>query len=1025
MSQLLINDYLRQLDVIKKASGSTRETIVREAFKDLLKSWGKQYDLIFLAEYPLKTATKTNIQVDGALLHELRMPLGYWEAKDADDDLDEEVVKKFRKGYPQDNIIFSDDTVAVLWQNRREVIRCDMTDTVVLAKLLKLFFGFERPEIAGFRAAVEQFKTDLPAVLDALRQMIERAHDTNESFRGAEEKFLAHAQEAINPTLTDADVREMLIQHILTEEIFSKVFDSEFHHENNVARELYALENKFFTGALKKQTLKGLEAYYAAIRAAAAQIGSHSEKQTFLKVIYENFYKVYNVKAADRLGVVYTPNEVVRFMIDGADWLCEKHFDRNLIDKDVEILDPATGTGTFICELLEHFRGQPKKLEHKYKNELHANEVAILPYYVANLNIEATYAAITGSYEEFPNLCFVDTLDNVGLHTAAHGVSADLFAGVSEENVVRIKRQNSRRISVIIGNPPYNANQANENDNNKNREYPHIDARIKQTYIAESTAQKTKLYDMYARFFRWASDRLSEKGVLAFVSNRSFIESRTFDGFRKTVAQEFSDIYVVDLGGDVRSNPKLSGTKHNVFGIQTGVAISFMVKREGGAKDKKPARVFYVRRPELETADEKLAFLSSVRASDIQFDELEPNSTHDWLRIASIGDMPPLAHKGVKDGSSQAAIFRLFCWGNSSNRDEWVYDIDSSTELAKATYFRQTYIQLLTSGDRLFPNTIKWSDDLKTRFLQGKKPANGRPHLISSFWRPFSKAFLYGEKLFNDRLTEHHYSAFGPELDQSNQVIMVCGHAQIPFTVHAVSALPDAGYASRGTQMFPRWLHTADGARIDNITDYALKLFTSHYKKSSAGSARSDKGDPKITKEAIFHYCYAVLHDPVYREKYAQNLKREFPRIPFYADFWQWADWGGQLLALHIGYEKVEPFGLARTDTPDAKARAAGQTPKAMLRADTAAGAIALDSETTLRGVPPEAWSYKLGNRSAIDWVLEQYKERKPKDPMIREKFDTYRFVDYKEKVIDLLMRVTAVSVETMKIVNAMRAVSR
>ena len=305
MSQLLIQNYLSQLDLIKKVSGSQRETIVREAFKDLLKAWGRQHDLIFLAEYPLKTATKTNIAVDGALLHELRMPLGYWEAKDADDDLDAEVSKKFRKGYPQDNIIFSDDAVAVLWQNRAEVLRCDMTDTQALSKLLKLFFSFERPEIAGFRAAVEQFKTDLPAVLQALREMIEREHEKNPGFRAAEDRFLLHAQEAINPALGDADVREMLIQHILTEEIFAKVFDdSDFHQHNNVARELYALEGAFFTGALKKQTLKGLETYYAAIRAAAAQISSHGEKQTFLKIIYENFYKVYNTKAADRLGVV-------------------------------------------------------------------------------------------------------------------------------------------------------------------------------------------------------------------------------------------------------------------------------------------------------------------------------------------------------------------------------------------------------------------------------------------------------------------------------------------------------------------------------------------------------------------------------------------------------------------------------------------------------------------------------------------------------------------------------------------------
>ena len=411
MSQLLINQYLAQLDVLKKVGGTHRESVVREAFKDLLKGWGKQHDLVFIPEYRLDSATRDIRTVDGALLHELRVPFGYWEAKDAKDDIDAEIAFKFKRGYPQDNIIFEDSAQAVLIQHREEVMRCAVDDVKALEKLLKLFFAFERAEIADFRKAVAQFKTDLPAVLEALRSMIEREHTANAAFAEASQRFLKHAHEAINPSLTDADVREMLIQHILTEEIFSKVFNSEFHRDNNVARELYKLEETFFTGGLKKSTLKGLEAYYAAIRAAAAQIANHHEKQTFLKVIYENFYKVYNAKAADRLGVVYTPNEIVRFMIEGADWLCEKHFGRNLIDKDVEILDPATGTGTFVCELLEHFRGQPKKLAHKYREELHANEVAILPYYVANLNIEATYAAITGEYEEFRNLCFVDTLD--------------------------------------------------------------------------------------------------------------------------------------------------------------------------------------------------------------------------------------------------------------------------------------------------------------------------------------------------------------------------------------------------------------------------------------------------------------------------------------------------------------------------------------------------------------------------------------------------------------------------------------
>ena len=1026
MSQLLINDYLSQLDLIKKISGSQRETIVREAFKDLLKAWGKQQGLVFLADFPLKTATKTSISVDGALLHELRMPLGYWEAKDAQDKLDEEIAKKFRRGYPQDNIVFSDDASVVLWQHRQEVMRCAVEDTAALEKLLKLFFGYERPEIASFRAAVAQFKSDLPAVLDSLRQMIDGAHRSNKSFRAAEDKFLAHAQEAINPLLSDADVREMLIQHILTEEIFAKVFDdSDFHHQNNVASELYALEAEFFTGALKKNTLKGLDAYYAAIRAAAAQIGSHGEKQAFLKVIYENFYKVYNTKAADRLGVVYTPNEIVRFMIDGADWLCEQHFGKNLIDKDVDILDPATGTGTYICELLEHFRGQPKKLAHKYQHELHANEVAILPYYVANLNIEATYAAITGSYAEFPNLCFVDTLDNVGLHTAARGTTGELFGSVSEENVERIRRQNSRRISVVIGNPPYNANQQSENDNNKNREYPHIDARIKQTYIAESTAQKTKLYDMYARFFRWASDRLDANGILAFVTNRSFLDARTFDGFRKTVAQEFSDIYVVDLGGDVRANPKLSGTRHNVFGIQTGVAISFLVKRQQATKDKRPARVYYARRPELETAEEKLAFLASQPLRALAFDEVSPDKSGNWLNLThnDFDSLIPLASKetkAAKTGAKERAIFKLFSLGVSTNRDEWVVGNTKRELASKVQFFLRLYDRHVGRPDE-YDTRIKWSRNLKRRAQQRRIEPFDPQRVYPYIYRPFTTRLIYASDVLVDEPGAMREFIQGRTLclSMSSGLRVLAGGA--PFDLHYVG----------DTYGLPLRRHDAQNNVVDNITDWGLKQFIAHYKgcepspQPSPSGRGSKTGARKITKEAIFHYCYAVLHDPVYCEKYAQNLKREFPRIPFYADFWRWADWGAELMRLHIDYESVQPFELTRHDEPDVKARAAGLAPKPLLKSDPAAGSILLDSETTLRGVPPEAWAYRLGNRSALDWVLDQHKEKKPKDPTIREEFYTYRFADHKEQVIDLLQRVVMVSVKTVKVVQAMQTAAR
>lgn len=1031
MSQVLIGRYLTDLAKLRQVSGTYRESVVREAFKDLLKNWGRSLDLTFIPEYELETKTKDRRYVDGALLHTLRVPFGFWEAKDEKDDLDAEIDLKFRRGYPKINIIFEDSTRVVLIQHGQEVMRCGVEDVVQLEKLLKLFFAYERPEIEAFRKAVEQFKFDLPAVLTALREMIERAYAKEAAFRSGAEIFLKHAQEAINPSLVDADVREMLIQHILTGELFQAVFPgTSYHEDNSVARELHKLEATFFTGNTKHQTLAGLAPYYTAIRKAAADINTHHEKQAFLKAIYENFYKVYNPKAADRLGVVYTPNEIVRFMIESADWLCEKHFGRNLIDKDVDILDPATGTGTFICELVEHFAGQPKKLAEKYRRELHANEVAILPYYVANLNIEATYATIMGRYEEFPGLCFVDTLDNTWALRKHRGHIDDLFGSVSDDNVKRIRQQNSRTISVIIGNPPYNANQLNENENNKNREYPEIDRRIKATYIAESTAQKTKLYDMYARFFRWAADRLDQNGVLAFITNRSFIDSRTFDGFRSVLAKEFNEVRILDLGGDVRANPKLSGTTHNVFGIQTGVAISFMVRR---AKQK-GCRIFYARRPEMETAAEKLAFLTTAKLGDLSFEEVRPDAKNNWLNLSAndFESLIPLASreaKLAKRPTRERAVFRSFSFGVVTNRDDWVYDVSPAALGQKVKSLVAAYnadveraANLRESGglNGQLGASIKWTRAVKRDLERGVRYEYDPNRIVQAMYRPFTRRALYFSAQLNEmqNLMPRYFGSDGRR--RTPAIVFTDPTSQKPFMALAVDVCPDMHLvgAAAGSVVLPAYIGE-DGGTGENITDWGLEQFRKRYRQ---GRARTDR---PITKEAIFHYVYGVLHDPDYRERYAMNLKREFPRIPLHPDFWQWATWGAALMALHVGYERVEPYPLTRTDVTDEKAQRAGLPPKAILRSSSNDGRIVLDSETTLSGIPPSAWDYRLGNRSALDWVLDQYKEKKVKDPTIRAKFDTYRFSDYKEAVIELLGRVATVSSETMKIVNAMREAAR
>lgn len=1014
MSRQLITEYRSELDRIHAASGSKRESVVREAFKDLLKRWGKSRDLIFLAEHEYITPTGDRRYIDGALVHSIRVPFGYWEAKDTNDDLEEEIRKKTAAGYPRDNIIYDDTETAVLIQNRREAARVSMEDTDRLFHLLELFFAYERPEIADFRKAVRQFAADLPAVLERLREIIAEKRAKSREFARAELKFLDHAREAINPTVSEQDVQEMLIQHVLTEDIFAKVFDNpEFHRKNNVAAELYKLEEKLFGYGEKSRLLAALRPYYAGIESTAALIESHSEKQQFLKGLYENFYKVYNPLAADRLGVVYTPGEIVRFMIRSADWLCHKHFEKGLDDRHVEILDPATGTGTFIVELLEHFRGNREKLSHKYREELHANEVAILPYYVANLNIEATYHAITGQFAEFPGLVFVDTLDNVDALGIYAGHQHDLLGAIADENAERIKRQNRRKISVIIGNPPYNANQQNENQNNKNREYERVDTRIRQTYGAQRSSHKTKIYDPYVRFIRWASDRLADEGIVAFVVNRSFVDKRAFDGFRRCTTSEFSTIYVVDLFGDVRDAKKRGG---NVFPNTIGTAIIFLVKSKG------PGGNVFVSEISSGSGEDKLSVLGATSLNSLPSSTAVDPKNGDWGTVsgAEHGDsilLVPAKLSGTKEEKSRPTIFKEASFGFVSNRDDWVISRSDETLGEKLEFYLATYnatvndlpLRLTNPIDEYLDYRIKWTDDLR-RYAESRRHIWYVPEVVRSvLYRPYTIRRHYHSLELNWSL--YKLPTFFPDAQTHNRTIYFSDRgARAPFTALATNLPAELHLAAStdGFQGVSRFRYSKSGERLDNITDWAVKQFAKHYGKNQ-----------RVTKDAIFAYCYAVLHDPLYREKYALNLKRELPRIPFYDDFARWTGWGQQLLDLHIGYEQVEPFDFTRIDTPKPK-RAKDSLPKATLKCDREKGVVLVDEDTQLTGIPGEAWDYRLGNRSAIEWVLDQHKEKKPRDPTVREKFNTYRFADHKESMIELLARVVTVSLATAKITKEM-----
>ena len=1001
----MMQQYHAEIERLIQYGGSRNESVLRKAFQELLDRYARSRNLMLIPELEYITPRGHRVVPDGTLKDALRQDWGFWESKDAKDNLDDEIKIKFAKGYPSFNILFEDKQTAVLYQDGELVMRASFEDDAEMDELLTLFVNYEPREVREFHKAIELFTADVPNLAESLRAVIEEQFVKNAVFHEKLEAFLELCRKAINPNIEMADIREMIIQHILTEDIFIRVFDeAEFHRENVIAKNLHELVLTFYTGTSKRNIHSRIAHYYETINAKAAQISNHHEKQKFLKALYESFYRAYNPKAADRLGVIYTPDEIVRFMVEGTDYLLNKHFKKTMGEPLVEILDPATGTGTFITEIIEYL--PLSQLENKYENEIHCNEVSILPYYIANLNIEYTYKQKVGKFKEFENICFVDTLDNVGFSRSdTHQMD---FFGIWDENAERIGRQNTRKISVIIGNPPYNANQLNENENNKNREYPQIDNRIKETYIAESTAQKTKLYDMYARFLRWASDRINQNGIIAFVSNNSFLDARSFDGFRKVVAQEFSDIYILNMKGDARtSGERRRKEGGNVFSdqIRVGVAIYFLVKK----KEKRGCLINYQEVDDYISAVEKQKFLINNKLATLKFERITPSKKNNWLNQPehSWDELIPLSNKNI-----DKAIFNFSSLGVSTNRDEWVYDFSEKELARKMDYFITTYnsqVQLfkgkkIQDVDELLDYSIKWSSSLKNSVTRGDYIKYCKDLIVKASYRPFISLFYFSEKLMSDRLTTNHYKMFGLSLANHN-VVLCTNKSQRNFYCLVTKMLPDLHFTG-DSMCFPIFTYK-ESMQFENISDWALKHFQKTY------------NDKRISKLDLFSYVYGILHNKDYKIKYQSNLKNDLPRIPEYVNFWKWSEWGKELMELHLNYEKVKKYPLKRIDIDPEKTRKA-IVPK--LKADKENDVIEIDTLTTLSGVPKEVWDYRLGTYSAMEWVLERHKEKQPRDLTIREKFNTYKFEDYKEQVIDLLMRVCTVSVETMRIISEMEA---
>ncbi len=1034
-----IERYRADLQRFLDFGGSDNEQSIRRAFAVCLDSYCRDHreKLALVDELDAGPGPGSRNRPDGTVKDSLRMARGYWEAKDSHDDLDAEIQAKFNRGYPRDNILFEDSQTAVLFQNGAEAMRVDMARPVDLHRLIRRFLDYELPQIEEFRQARQQFKADLPAVLESLREAVADAEAHNPDYQDAAALFLSLCRQTISPDVSDADVREMLLQHILTRDIFLRVFaDDQFHRENNVARQLDALEQTFFTGSVRHQARDRLTTYYGAIGRAADEIADYAEKQQFLKAVYEDFYQAYNPAAADRLGVVYTPNEVVDFIIRGTDHLLQKHFGRTLADDNVQILDPATGTGTFITGLINHL--PPDRLEYKYRHEIHANEVAILPYYIANLNIEYTYKERTGRYLEFPNLCFVDTLDNMDWQGASGGAvtrqGAFNLGGVSEENWIRVQEQNEKSISVIIGNPPYNAAQTDFNQFNPNREYSVIDQRIRESYSRASSAQnRNQQYDMYKRFIRWASDRLADDGIIGFVSNSAFLDANQDDGFRQVIANEFNELWAIDLKGNARtSGERRKQEGGNIFDdkIRVGVAIYFLVR----GKHMSGFKVYYNAVVDYAGSHEKVEYIKDKSLAECDFAEHVPNDRGHWINqsssdfrnLISLRD-PETLRADASD--AEQSVFKWYSNGVATQRDEWVVDYERETLGSKIRYFANIYEakRRLLAGSTFdhyeLGAEIKWDADL-IKHLQRDTPLRySSESIVRSLYRPFTIRYLYFQREVNGRQYQMPRIFPGGKPQQNLMICFVPPGCRPDFSALATDHVTFKALFIDGAQCLPLYRYTPDGERVSNITQWGLRHINDHYRKEW-GAHFDDRYPDGITAEDIFAYTYAVLHDPVYRHEYRVDLLREFPRLPFYHDFDTWAKMGRELLDLHLGFETADPYPLERVEKSPSptsgEGRGEGRTPRAILRADKERGVITLDDQTTLTGVPADAWRYQLGSRSALEWVLDQYRERKPRDPTIRERFNTYRFADHKERVIDLLQRVCTVSVKTMDIVDDM-----
>ncbi len=1054
----LIKAYYESLKQFDRL-GVTHETAVRSAFQFLLEYCGRQFNWTLVPEHSITSLDKggqggsgqnKRIVVDGALIDNFQLTHGYWEAKDIHDDLPSEVARKFEAGYPRDNILFQTPQRAILWQNNQRVLDADLTDPTQLIETLQTFFAHRPQEYAEWEEAVSQFKGKVPALGDSLAALIQKERGANPRFTIAFGDFHEKCRQSINPNLSEAAVEEMLIQHLLTERIFRTVFSNpDFTHRNVIAREIETVINALTSQSFSRDDfLQSLDRFYIAIERTAKTINDFSQKQGFLNTVYEQFFQGFSVKVADTHGVVYTPQPIVDFMVRSVAHILQTEFKGGhrgraatraaptISDRDVHIIDPFVGTGNFIVRTMREIRRTA--LAEKYTTELHCNEVMLLPYYIASMNIEHEFYEAIGRYQPFEGICLVDTFD------LAENRQLPLFA---PENTRRVEEQKETPMFVVIGNPPYNVGQVNENDNNKNRKYETMDARVAETYAKDSKATlRNKLSDPYVKAIRWASDRIGEEGVVAFVTNNGFLDGVAFDGMRKHLAHDFDAIYILDLGGNARKGLKVSDA--NVFGIRVGVSINLFVKTgramnhpttNGDSPCDVPPRIFYYRTDDLWNKKQKFDFLNERQhIGNIAWQTIRPDARYTWLTEglhAEFETFIPMGSKQAKADKRRGrdahpnVIFQTYSLGVSTNRDAWARNFNRNILAENVSGMIDTYNEQVFKWERRENRSanppdkgelkgvtvddfvvyddakIKWSSGLKQKLESGQIAEFAAAKIRQSLYRPFTRSNLYFDRMMNDRVLVFPSIFPTPETEMENRVIIVSDHGfRAGFNTLMVNLIPDLHTLAvrDGFQCFPFYTYDEDGTnRRENITDWVLAQFRTHYR------------DDTITKWDIFHYVYGLLHHPDYRERYDANLKRDLPRLPYASDFWGFAKAGARLEEIHIGYEEVEEYPLRFVETPDMPLDWCVE--KMKLSKDKTQ--LVYNDFLTFDGIPAKAFDYRLGNRSALEWVINQYCVKTDKRSSIVN--DPNR-ADDPEYIVRLIGKVIAVSLETVGIVEGL-----